>query len=530
MSMNGGNLDPLKTLKLLELQLERLKYSKLPSDPVSPLEGQTWYRDDIDLMRLRKALETVSIPSQGGGEVVDTLGKYTETETLLGDVKLEAGTNIGINRSDPHNSLIISGVGGTGATYKPASRYVIYPGFYIYDNWDEAFELSAGSFAQLISTFNTLAGSDASFLFRNGSYSGSSSTPFQIDPTKHTKVSGEGWGTVVENTYSGVKTFEILGGGAWDGEVILKDLYVKSASGYAVYYDPGANVRASPVKFWNLNTYAKVGVFLSNPQHGSEMKNIRTNAPSEDNCRGIVIAQNHTGQHCGDFYMENLNLNNNVSPGANYIGLLFDATYGANTHTLEDVLCNYLYVNTKGGTESKGLVFDASSGGNLAFMEFHYTTLEGARVAIDLIGGATSPVVSKIAVYGGFGRLQGSLANWRATGAVKSCYLGDVYMFGVEGNTPISESGRSGLSTGDENIFERCIILQGDAISPKDRFSKFYNCVPESYFQNIDCVVNGMMREAGGPTASYYAIGEICHRTTDNTFHIKDSAGTMRQL
>lgn len=43
-------------------------------------------------------------------------------------------------------------------------------------------------------------------------------------------------------------------------------------------------------------------------------------------------------------------------------------------------------------------------------------------------------------------------------------------------------------------------------------------------------IINGQGKEAGGPTAASWHEGDIVHRTTDNTFWIKDTAGVMRQI
>ncbi len=477
----------------------------------------------------KTATGTLVYEAQGAGAGVNSVGEYGDGTTLTGDVKIQEGTNITITRSDPNNSLIITSSGGTGATYKPAYRYVIYTvggTFYVYDNWDEAFELSAGTFGQLITTYNSLvsAGAGASFFWRTGDYVGSSATPFTVAQNKPCINVGEHmYYTYVSNTYSAGTTFKIQDAD-WSyarAYIFYKNMRIGAAStGIAIDAYQTTNNDDVRLILEDLNLYyPKIGVRYYNPFDNAYFKNLWIASSDQADTRGIIIANNSTTTNYGNFSMYSIHTLEHPTNPSGHVGLEITSNISGNTKiinliTITDLEClGYAYT-----ADSIGVLLDGQLGG-VGAINFIGGTLESPRTSFRVKGYAHGLGVQ--------GMYCGTPLNtdkfWHATGVVNGST--------IQGCTvqpgSVDESGKTD-NFDYPTVFKECKFMNG-SITPA-RSTKFINCGQTSYFLNKNCFVNGMTREASAPTVGYYQPGEICHRTDNNTFYIKDSAGVMRQI
>ena len=472
-------------------------------------------------------------------------------------INLIEGTNITLSVNDDSTNeevdVLISGVGGTGATYKPGYRYVIYKDgsdFYVYDNWDEAFELSLGTFAQLVSTFNTIAATDCTILWRNGLYYGSSATPFTIDGSKNVIVQGCGWninGTKVQNVYPNGNTMLIDGAPAAEKNMIgLRDINLSTVyngynGGTVLKIDCPQSSRTPPLMLNNVMCSGKIGIDWVNPHHHSDIQNIYTYSSYDDDGIGLWLRHNDTATYRGDFPLRNIQLMNNVSVSNDgWTGLLIDVTPSGNTYSIEDITFDHMAILDYGnGTNDIGVELRANGAGGYAGITeitFNYATIENTNWIFYLNAGADwEHKITKIAVNGQWGRWGGNCSKvWYAKGCVSQCVVRDIWFYGGSTSVLVDENERTGLSDPIEefNLFENCVFREGtsNTIEPYGYYTRFNNCRPQEFVDNLTSVVNGMGSCTGVPTTGNFQIGDLVHRTDGNLLYYKGSDGVLRQI
>jgi len=178
----------------LEITLELGKEKPLLADYLYGLRATTVTLEK--LMRTKAGLSGVAGSAGGGGgggggAGVSSLGEHGDATTLTGDVKLEEGTNITIERVDANNSLKISAAGGGGTYRRSATKIVAASDSLDTMNADYVCDGSADE-VEIESAINALPASGGRVILMEGTFN--ISTP--IDCVKSgVTIEGQGLGT-----------------------------------------------------------------------------------------------------------------------------------------------------------------------------------------------------------------------------------------------------------------------------------------------------------------------------------------------